>query len=290
MPTISEAILNGRKTLIQAGVDSPRLDSELLMAFVLDCDRVALYAHSERQLATDESARYAAVVAERSARRPLQYIIGSCEFFSERFHVAPDVLIPRPETEVLVEHAIALLHGRTAPRVVDIGTGSGIIAICIAKHVPSAEIVATDISAAALGVARQNAALHRVEGRMMFLEGDLFEPLRLRGLGPGFDIIASNPPYVSAEDLPMLQPEVRLYEPHEALVSGGGTLDVIRRVVAESPQWLDMGGHLLMEIGLGQMDAVSGLLSAEGKYEGVHFLNDLSRIPRVAVAKLARAR
>jgi release factor glutamine methyltransferase len=267
-------------------VPSPRMNAELLLMFTLNCDRAYLYAHPERDLSFDEQARYDAVLAERARGVPAQYITGHQEFWGMDLIVTPAVLIPRPETEHVIE-AVLDRVGRAPrpaswPRIADIGTGSGCIALALAKELPQAEIYATDISAAALEVARTNAARHQLESRIHFREADL-----LKGLEPGFednsfDFIVSNPPYVGESEVDEVQLEVRKFEPRGAVFAGHTGLEVIARLIPQAHTTLRPGGWLVMEISGTIAEEVRTLLR---DWDEVLITPDLQSIPRVAQAR-----
>jgi release factor glutamine methyltransferase len=269
-------------------VPSPRLNAELLLMFVLSCDRAYLYAHPERELTSDEATRYEAALAERARGVPAQYITGHQEFWGMDFIVTPSVLIPRPETEHLIETVleVARTGGQERPpqtipfRIVDIGTGSGCIALALAKELSDAEIYATDVSAAALEIARINAARHQLEARIHFHQGDL-----LGRLEPGFDIVVSNPPYVGESENDQVQLEVRKFEPRGAVFAGPTGVEVIARLIPQAHAMLHPGGWLVLEISGTIAGAVRGLLDA---WEDVRTLPDLQSIPRVVQARKPR--
>ena len=235
---------------------------------------------SPPQLNPDLIRKFRRTVARRAEREPLAYIIGHKEFFSLDFEVTPAVLIPRPETETLVEEALKFLTPRKPPRVLDIGTGSGAIAVAIAMNALDAHLVATDISESALEVARHNAMRHRCEDRIDFIDTDLFPPGDTR-----FDLIVSNPPYIADADLDALQPEIRLHEPRLALAAGADGLDFYRRIVAECRSRLNPDGALMVEIGAGQLNAVQALFRRAG-FSNIDAVRDLARIDRVVAARL----
>ncbi len=248
-------------------------DAALLLQHLCGIDRAGLIAHPERKLVREELAAYQALVERRLRFEPVQYILCEQEFYGLALTVTPAVLIPRPETELLVEAVLARVQPEAL--IVDIGTGSGAIAIALAVALPQARLVAVDVSAAALAVARGNARRHGVEGRAQFVEGDL-----LAGVGQ-VDAVVSNPPYVPAGDAAEMHPQVREHEPGLALFAGEDGLAVYRRLVPQAHEKLAPGGLLAMEIGYGQRDALAGLL--EG-WRGVEFLADLQGIARVVVA------
>jgi release factor glutamine methyltransferase len=241
------------------GVESPRLCAEILLAHAMACDRIELYTRYQT-VPTEETLRtFRAAVREAADGKPIAYLTGTKEFFALEFEVTPDVLIPRPETEVLIERTIDLLrhdqhHKHT---ILDVGTGSGCIAISLAKHLPQVAICASDVSPTAVEVARRNARRHGLLERIEFRVGDLFEPW---GSERRFDVIVSNPPYVAESDAASLPANVRDFEPREALFAGDDGLLVVRRLIAEAPQYLRPGGRLLTEVAYNQSGAVRGLL------------------------------
>ena len=257
-----------------------RQDAETLLLRVLGRNRAFLLAHSNDLLDGERAAAYLALIQRRLAGEPIQYITGEAEFYGLPFRVTPAVLIPRPETEHLVEKVLELAASLSAPRIVDVGTGSGAIAIALAAHLPAGSITATDISAYALSIARQNAERNGVAARIRFAEGDLLAPLA----GEQFQIVASNPPYVSTADSSSLAVEVRDHEPAQALFAGINGLDVYRRLIPAARAALVSGGFLALEIGHGQAPEVGALLTASG-FAGVAFTPDLQGIPRVATAR-----
>lgn len=256
-----------------------RRDAELLLLHLIQRDRTFLIAHPKDNLSAEGAVRYYALIERRLDGEPIQYITGETEFFGLPFEVARDVLIPRPETEHLVEKVIALAADFEQPRIVDVGTGSGVIAVALADKLADARITAIDISAAALAIARSNAKLNGVAERIRFLEGDLLTPVA----NERFDIVVSNPPYVAESDRSSLSVEVREYEPALALFAGGG-LDVYRRLIPDARTTLMTGGVLAMEIGCGQDAAVRELL-ADAEFKRIEFTADLQGIPRVVSAR-----
>jgi release factor glutamine methyltransferase len=262
------------------------LDAEALLARVLAVEKSRLHTHPETPVGNDEAARYRDLVARRAARQPLQYLTGVQEFWSLSFRVTPAVLIPRPETEGLIE-AFLRLNRAPDPIVLDIGTGSGCLAIAAAREVPGARVLAGDISEEALRVARDNAAAHGVAARIDFRRGDLFGPFR--GGGPGLegrvDFVLSNPPYVGDSEFPGLMPEVRDHEPRIALSAGPDALAVHRRLARECADFLKPGGHLIAEIGLGQEAGLLALYGGQARLEIVAIRPDLAAIPRVLIAR-----
>jgi release factor glutamine methyltransferase len=270
--TIAQLIAEGAHLLQQAGVDTPRLDADLLLADALGVTRAYLYAHPEEEVPAPALDSWQVRLQRRLRREPLAYILGRAEFFGLPFVVTPEVLVPRPETEILVEAVIA----KQPQTIVDVGTGSGCIAVAVAVKLPQAQVWATDISEAALRVAEENAQQHRVAERVHLLHGDLLQPLT----GMRFEVIASNPPYVAEQERMSLQPEVRDWEPARALFSGADPLQFHRRLIAESHFHLREGGWLLLEVGMGQAEAVAQMMETAG-YRQVRVLPDLAGTGRV---------
>ncbi len=261
--TIARLIAWTRQYFERAGLDAPRLCAEILLAHALGCERIELYTRHETVPPADVLARYRELVRQAAQGRPIAYLTGTKEFFSLSFKVTEAVLIPRPETEVLVERVIHLARhsDQAIARICDVGTGSGCIAIALAHNLPELVICASDISPAALAVARENAERLAVGGRIEFREGDLLEPWRDQ---PPFDLIASNPPYISEAELPGLPANVRDHEPRAALLAGPDGLAVHRRLIAQAPDYLRPGGHLLLEVAFDQAPAVVRLLDESG--------------------------
>ena len=261
--------------------DKARLDAEQLLMHLLRKNRAWLIAHPRKELSAEDQERYEALVARRLAGEPIQYITGECEFYGLPFKVTRDVLIPRPETEHLVEKASELVPLFSKPRIVDVGTGSGAIAIALAHDwAPPAILTAIDISESALELARWNAKRTGFADRIRFLQGDLLAPVA----GEQFDIVVSNPPYVPNTDRALISVEVREFEPAVALFAGDDGLDIYRRLIPAACSALVPGGFLALEIGFSQADAVRSLLTAAG-FAQIEFLEDLQGIPRVASAR-----
>ncbi|MGC1462936.1 MAG: peptide chain release factor N(5)-glutamine methyltransferase [Terracidiphilus sp.] len=275
--SLQEWIQNGEARL-RAGPhpERARRDAELLVLHLIQRDRAFLAANPQAKLSAEGAVRYYALIERRLAGEPIQYITGDAEFYGLPFRVNRNVLIPRPETEHLVEKVLALAASFERPRIVDVGTGSGAIAVALAHSLSAAQISAVDVSAAALGVARENAIRNGVADRVRFGEGDLLGPVA----DELFEIVVSNPPYVAEGDRNSLAVEVRDYEPGVALFAGSG-LDIYRRLIPSAWAALVPGGYLALEIGCGQGSAVAGLLADSG-CEQVEFAADLQGIPRVA--------
>ena len=255
------------------GIDSPRLDAELLLAETLGLDRVGLYLNFERPLLANELAAYRERVRRRAGREPLAYLLGTAEFWSLPLKVTPDVLIPRPDTELLVEQALQRVTGPA--RVLDVGTGSGALAIALAHERPEWQVTALDISPRALAVAEGNARDNGVAERITLVEGNLIA----LPSGP-FELIVANPPYIPHRELAELMPEVRDFEPHLALDGGADGLDAYRALAGQAGRVLTPGGWLLVEVGMGQAPAVQALFAAAGLTELYNAL-DLAGIERV---------
>ncbi len=254
--------------------------------FTLGCDRAYLYAYPERKLSTDDQSRYDQALSEREHGVPTQYITGHQEFWGMDFIVTPAVLIPRPETEHVIETVLERVRVERAPspadslRILDVGTGSGCIALALAKELPSAEIHATEISTAALEIARANAARLQLEASVQFHCTDLLQGLELGA----FDFVVSNPPYVGESEDDQVQLEVRKHEPHNAVFAGATGLEVIERLIPQAHESLKPGGWLVMEISGTVAERVRGLLT---EWNEVEITNDLQGIPRVASARIA---
>lgn len=245
--TVLELLNLGSGYLEQQGCPTPRLDAEVLLCHVLNMDRVQLYVNFDRPLEVSEIDQYRYLIGWRGRRVPVSYLLGKREFYSKEFKVTRDVLIPRPETEILVEQAIKLVQPFIMPRVIDLGTGSGVIAVSLALQISEIQVLAADISSQALAVAQENATLLGVKEKITFLQSDLFQKIP----NDKYHLICSNPPYIPTKDLSTLEPEVRL-EPKIALDGGIDGLDFYRRIIAQAPEYLISGGHLVLEIGWDQ--------------------------------------
>lgn len=279
--TLRAELTSAEDRLRRAGVPDPELDAELLLAHVLGTDRAGILTRARDPLGSELARRYEELVQRRERRQPLQYLTGTQEFYGLEFAVDPRVLIPRPETEGLVE-AVLRLKPAEGARVVDLGTGSGCIAVTLAVECPQVRLFAVDRSPAALDVARANALRHGVEQRIEFSTGDLGRvPAVWRGR---MDIVASNPPYVTEEEWSTLQPEVRDHEPRDALVSGRSGLEAYRRLAPAAFDMLRPEGRLVVELGYGQVSRVEALLRAAG-FTGVESFPDLRGIQRLLVAR-----
>jgi release factor glutamine methyltransferase len=275
---LKEALSQAVSGLTSQDVPSPRMNAELLLMFTLGCDRAYLFAHPERDLSAEESSRYETVLAERARGVPAQYITGHQEFWGMDLIVSPAVLIPRPETEHVIETALGLLPAPGAGiRIVDVGTGSGAIALALAREFPKAEIHATDISPVALEIARANAARLELNNQVQFHNADL-----LQGLSGSFDLVASNPPYVGESEEDQVQLEVRKFEPRTAVFAGELGTEVIARLIPQALEKLRPGGWLVLEISGTIADQVQSLLKG---WDELKVIPDLQGIPRVVRAR-----
>jgi release factor glutamine methyltransferase len=282
--TIHDLVQGARDRFMNAGISAnlATLDAEVLARQVLGWDRARFLTDRNEKATSVFLLQYEPLVARRERREPVSYILGRREFWGLPFEVGPDVLIPRQETEFIVEEAIALTGKDSRPRIVDVGTGSGCIGISLAREIPGARIIATDVSRHALDVARRNAARHGVSDRMTFVETSFLE-----GIEQGVDLIVSNPPYVPSVSEPGLTPEVRDYEPSVALFGGTDGLDGLRSVLEGAAEKLAPGGWLVMEFGCGQDDCVTELVSGVGGLDLVKIRHDLQDIPRTVICRRA---
>jgi release factor glutamine methyltransferase len=278
--TLADRVARARDAIAAAGVrpHDAALDAEVLARRVLDCDRAAFVVSLRDEEPAAFAETYAALVARRCSREPMAYILGEREFWGRPFEVTPDVLIPRPETELIVEEALELFPAGRAPAViVDAGTGSGCLAVTLALEFPAARVIATDISETALAVARRNAVRNGVAGRIDFRAGDLLEPVTEMA-----DLIVSNPPYVASGDAPGLVPEVREHEPHVALFAGTDGLSLFGRLFRSAARTLGPGGRLIVEVGYDQDDRVARIASRDG-WTLSHARRDLQGITRTLI-------
>jgi len=264
------------------GSESPRLDAEVLLAHVRGCQRIMLYAAFDEEVADETRNRFRELVRRRAAGEPVAYLVGHREFFSLTFEVSPAVLVPRPETEALVSRVIDLCRAAASPRILDMGTGCGAIAVALAKHLPRARITASDRSSSALAVANRNAERHGVADRITFVESDLLDAPELGG---PWDVIVSNPPYVREAEFASLSRDVRDYEPRAALVAGPRGVELIERLAAAASQRLISGGWLVLEASPLVASEVSSILAATTELEPGSVLTDLAGLPRVFQAR-----
>src|SRR5262245_9993916 len=270
------------KHLAQKGLEFPRLDAEVLLAHAVGCKRIDLYGMRFADVATPEARqKYRELIGKRLEGCPVAYLVGKKEFFGLEFNVSPAVLIPRPDSEHVVLETVALAKALAAPRIVDIGSGSGNLAVALAKQLPAAQVTTIDKSAAALAIAQQNAAKHGVAQRIRFLEGDLFTPLAANE----FDFVVSNPPYIPAKDIAQLPIGVKVYEPHLALDGGPDGFAVFDRLIDAARARLVPGGWLIVEIGAPQEEHARQRLAALAEYELAPTVRDFSGHPRVLKAR-----
>jgi release factor glutamine methyltransferase len=269
------------KFLAQKGSESPRLDAEVLLADVLECERIALYTRYDELAGDDTRQRYKDLIRRRIEGCPVAYLVGRKEFFSLKFEVNPSVLIPRPDTECVVIECLRLAKSMTEPRIIDVGTGSGAIAVTLAKQHNGARVTATDISADALAVAKKNAEKYGVSDRIRFAQGDLLDPF---ATDEQFDLIASNPPYIPHDEISNLPVGVRDYEPHAALDGGPDGFAVFDRLIDQARNHLASSGWLILEIGSPQEAEARLRLAAKG-YEVGKTILDGSGHPRVLTAR-----
>ncbi len=283
--SIRGALLWGAQVLCHAGLENHRLDAEVLLRQVLNMEKEQLYVNGDAPISAGQEAMFRDLLLRRSRREPVAYITGHKEFWSLDFFVTPAVLVPRPETELLVEVAlqyVTQLASGSPLKVLDVGAGCGAISVCLAKEQAAMEIVAVDISALALDVARVNAGRHGVVDRIRFLAGDLFAPVE--PLPETFDLIVSNPPYIRTGELSMLAPEIREWEPTIALDGGPDGLDTYRRMIEEGHSYLTTGGSIVLEIGANMASAVADLFSRSGCYGPASVYQDYAGKDRVIAA------
>jgi release factor glutamine methyltransferase len=268
--------------LQKKGIENPRADAQILLSHVLGCKKVDLFVRHDEVPPETDRAQFRELIQRRVAGWPVAYLVGARDFYLLTFEVSPAVLVPRPETEMLVAESLAFLKPRTAPAVLDIGTGSGCIAISIAHQKKDAQVTATDISPDALEVAQRNAAKHGVADRVTFLQGDLFAPLPADAT---FDLVVSNPPYIALHEFAGLAPDVREHEPRVALDGGADGLAFYRRLAANVAKFIKPGGKLLLEIGATQDEPVRALFAERLEMELGPTLKDDNKLPRVVTAK-----
>jgi release factor glutamine methyltransferase len=261
----------------RSGVDEPRLSSELLLAHALNCNRMALYTRYEQTPPSEQVAVFREMVKKRKDGTPVAYLIGQAWFFSLDFVVSSDVLIPRPDTETLVEQAIRLVRtgcDSASPRILDLCTGSGCIGVALAKNITAAQVVAVDLSDKALAIARQNAQTHGVADRVLLVQGDLFEPIAALIPPVRFGLVISNPPYIPSGQIARLMPEVHRHEPRLALDGGPDGMDFHRRIAAGAGEFLLPGGALMMETAFDQAANVEKIVAATEWYENIRTIRD----------------
>lgn len=285
--TLGEVIAEARRMLEQAGIDSAEREAFWIVEHVLRLPAHHVVTDRDRLLSHVELVVTKGMVERRVGREPLQYILGTQEFCGLEFDVNPAVLIPRPETELLVEYVAQRIPAERQATIVDVCTGSGCIAVAIARLRPRARVIATDLSNPSLAVARQNATRHEVCERITWLEGDLLRPLAEKGLEGRIDVIVSNPPYIAEADWTTLQPEVRLFEPRGALVAGPQGTELHERLLQEAGRYLSPGGALIMEIGAGQARAMRGIVEQIPGYRFHRLVYDEAGLERVVIIERA---
>jgi release factor glutamine methyltransferase len=282
--TCLEILNQAVEKLKSAGIDRPRTNAELLLGAVLNKGKADLYLNKDRILTYEEIEKFDGWIKERITHRPVQYIIGTVEFFGLEFKVDERVLIPRPETETLVEVVIEQLANKEKLKIIDLGTGSGAIAISLAANLKGSFIYATDVSEDALEVAKKNALRNKVENQIEFFCGDLFEPMKNKSLEGQMDCVVSNPPYVSKDEFENLPKEVKDYEPIVALKTDEEGTSFHRRIIENSLDFLGKGGMLVLEVGLGQANRIAGLIRDHQDFENAEIKKDLGGIDRIVVA------
>lgn len=288
--SIKEAINMSTQMLTMAKCDTPKLDAEVLLAFFLNVDRSFLFAHYADDLDEKRSDSFFEIIDKRVAGVPVPYITGRKEFMGISFKVNENVLIPRPDTEILVEETIELANemqkGLASLEILDLCCGSGAIAVSLAYYLNKAKLTASDISGPAIIIAKDNARDYKLTNKIKFVLGDLFEPFKSSGFGKSqFDIIVSNPPYIKSDEIQMLQREILENEPLLALDGGENGLDFYSKIIEKAPAFLKKNGCLILEIGYDQKDAVFALLEATGKFKEYKVEKDLAGHDRVVVAK-----
>ncbi|MEK6762670.1 MAG: peptide chain release factor N(5)-glutamine methyltransferase [Nitrospirota bacterium] len=285
--TLGQAIAESRRVLGQAGIESAEQEALWIVQHVLRLPAHHVVIDRDRLLASTELADVKGLIQRRVGREPLQYILGTQEFCGLEFHVNPAVLIPRPETELLVEYVAQRISSEQPATIVDVCTGSGCIAVAIARQRPRARLIATDLSSRSLDVARQNAARHSVGERMIWLEGNLLGALAGQRLEGQVDVIVSNPPYIAEADWATLQPEVRLFEPRGALVAGPKGTELHERLLQEASRYLSPGGALILEIGTGQARAIRQIVEQISGYRFHRLVYDEAGLERVVIVERA---
>ena len=281
MPSLSEKLTEAAAVLHANDIAEPRREASLLLALALKRDRAFLIAHPEYMLDATEAKTLDRFVQRRASHEPFQYISGVQEFYRLEFDVTPDVLIPRPETEMIVEKTLEIFDRDAAVSICEIGVGSGCVIVSILHGMTNADGVGLDISPAALRMTQQNAVKHRVTDRLRLAKSDVFDTLA----NEKFDIVVSNPPYVPLHDIDGLQPEVRNFEPHIALTDGGTGFTIIEHIVEAAPHYLKPNGYLLLEIGIDQAEHVSRLFGGV-TWSDCELVADLQGIPRLVVARV----
>lgn len=288
--TIGELLQWTTAYFTRGGIDEARLSAELLLAHALGCTRMALYTRFEQTPPSEQVAAFREMVKKRKEHMPVAYLIGKAWFYSLEFAVSPDVLIPRPDTETIVEQVIRLARmtpAWEAPEILDLCTGSGCIAIALAKNLPTARLTASDISPAALRMAESNIATHEVSARIRLIAGDLFEPVAQMSPPVKFHAIVSNPPYIASEKIVELMPEVSRHEPRLALNGGTDGLAFYRRIAERAAEFLVPDGVLIVETAFDQTDDVQLILQAKGAFQDGRIIRDAAGHPRCVLVRKA---
>nr|MBN2278831.1 peptide chain release factor N(5)-glutamine methyltransferase [candidate division Zixibacteria bacterium] len=267
--------------LRQAGIESAAVEIEIILETLLDVERIDIYLHGERLIDNTVLEKFNRIVDQRTTRRPLQYILGEAYFYGRKFLVSDDVMIPTPETELLCQLAIGYVNNEAmeTAEILDLGTGSGVIAVTITAELAGAYVTAVDISRAALMMARKNAAIHALDSRIKFAVSDLFSGILT---DEKYDLILSNPPYIAEKEYDTLPPEV-LADPRQALVSGPEGLDLIKRLIDKAPDHLNPNGRLMFEIGYDQGKKIAKLTADDSRYRSLSIIKDLNDIDRVVI-------
>lgn len=277
MITVLESIKLSTGYLEKKGIESPRINAELLLAHILNCNRLDLYLTFDRPLTDEEITLYRGLLKRRGNFEPLQYIVGFVEFYGLNFEVNPNVLIPRPETEILVEEIINHYEGSDEVNILDIGTGSGNVAIALAVNIKGSKITATDISKDALETAKRNSMMNKTDGNVNFIHNDILHDSLMEQT---FDVIVSNPPYIALKDFDKLRPELRIFEPRQALTDNSDGLIYYKAITFKAREYLKPGGKLFFEVGEGQSEAVKKILEVN-QFVSVQIRNDYLNIERV---------
>jgi len=282
--TISKLLITGATALKEAGIDNAAKEVELFLSHILQVKRLDLYLNSNNQVTGNNISLFNSFIARRIKREPVAYITGFQDFMELSFKVNRNVLIPRPETELLAEHTLALIDKKVPGyEILDLATGSGILAITLKKKFPFVRMTASDISAGALAVAKENAKKHGVFAEITFLESNMFKGLKK---GKKFHLIVSNPPYVPKEDMKILMEDVRLFEPKTALDGGKEGLRFYKEVIKKAPLYLHSSGYLALEIGFGQAEKIRNLFNESGKFDILKLVRDYAAIERVLIARV----
>jgi len=282
--TISKLLITGATILKTAGIDNPAKEVELFLAHILKSKRIDMYLNSNNMVAEEDINIFRSFIERRVKKEPVAYIVGFQEFRELTFKVDKNVLIPRPETELLAEYALELINKQIKGyEILDLGTGSGVLAVTLQKRFPFVKMTALDISRKALKIAKENATAHKVGGQITFLESDMFKNIKKN---KKFHLIVSNPPYVPREEMKELMEDVRLYEPKQALDGGKQGLKFYKEIIKRAPGYLFPGGYLCLELGFGQAESIRNLFNESGKFAIVKIIKDFASIERVIIVKV----